>query len=99
LQHRKQRENSQKNVRNQRGRPAIIAADPLWGPDQDWQLLIDQTTTEVGPPAPPQFGLGDNEEPTTPPAHPDEQEPTSTAEKHGAELAAFEADLQDLFHP
>jgi hypothetical protein len=29
---------------------AIIAADPLWGPDEDWKLLIDQTTAE--PPSP-----------------------------------------------
>ena len=31
---------------------AIITADPLWGPDEDWKLLIDQTTTEADPPAP-----------------------------------------------
>ena len=29
---------------------AIIAADPLWGPDEDWKLLIDQTTTDADPP-------------------------------------------------
>jgi len=78
---------------------AIIAADPLWGPDADWKLLIDQTTTETGPPAPPRVQPVDNEEPTTPPAPADDPGPTSTAEKHEAELAALEADLQDLFHP
>jgi hypothetical protein len=26
---------------------AVIAADPLWGPEQDWKLLIDQTTRQV----------------------------------------------------
>ena len=31
---------------------AIITAHPLWGPDEDWKLLIDQTTTEADPPAP-----------------------------------------------
>jgi hypothetical protein len=78
---------------------AIIAADPLWGPDEDWKLLIDQTTTETDPPEPPQSHHADNEEPTTSPAVPDGPEPISTADKHEAELAALEADLQDLFHP
>jgi hypothetical protein len=79
---------------------AIIAADPLWGPDEDWQLLIDQTTTQADPPAPPpRLNQVDSEEPITPAATPDESEPISTAEKHNAELAALEADLQDLFHP
>ena len=31
---------------------AIIAADPLWWPDEGWKLLIDQTTTDTDPPAP-----------------------------------------------
>lgn len=78
---------------------AIIAADPLWGPDEDWKLLIDQTTTEVDPPAPPQLNQVDNEEPNPPAPPPNEPEPISTAEKHEAELAALEADLQNLFHP
>jgi len=79
---------------------AIIAADPLWGPDEDWKLLIDQTTTQADPPAPqPRLNQVDSEEPITPPAPPDEPEPISAAEKHEAELAALEADLQDLFHP
>jgi hypothetical protein len=79
---------------------AIIAADPLWGPDEDWQLLIDQTTTQADPPvSPPRLSQVDSEEPTTPAAPPDEPKPISTAEKHKAELAALEADLQDLFHP
>ena len=79
---------------------AITAADPLWGPGEDWKLLIDQTTTEADPPAPPpRLNQGDIEEPRTPPATPDEPEPISAAEKHESELAALEADLQDLFHP
>jgi hypothetical protein len=79
---------------------AIIAADPLWGPDEDWKLLIDQTTTQADPPvSPPRLSQVDSEEPTTPAARPDEPKPISTAEKHKAELAALEADLQDLFHP
>ena len=28
---------------------AIIAADPLRGPDQDWKLFIDQTPTGTDP--------------------------------------------------
>jgi hypothetical protein len=78
---------------------AIIAADPLWGPDEDWKFLIDQTTTETDPPEPPQSHHVDNEEPTTSPAIPDHPESISTADKHEAELAALQADLQDLFHP
>ena len=76
-----------------------MAADPLWGPDEDWKLLIDETTTETDPPAPPQLHQVDNEEPTAPPALPDDPQPISTAEKHEAEIAALEAELQDLFHP
>ena len=80
---------------------AIIAADPLWGPDEDWQLLIDQTTTQADPPTPPRLNQVDSEEPISPPATvtPAEPEPIPTAEKHKAELAALEAELQDLFHP
>lgn len=79
---------------------AIIAADPLWGPDQDWKLLIDRTTTQAESPASRQHDPADNVEPTTAQATPDHPEPiSSTAEKHEAELAALEADLQDLFHP
>jgi len=80
---------------------AIIAADPLWGPGEDWKLLIDQTTTEADPPAllPPRLDQGDCEELITPAGPPDEPEPISTAEKHEAELAALEADLQELFYP
>jgi hypothetical protein len=79
---------------------AILAADPLWGPDEDWKLLADQTTTEADPPAPPQFQPADNGAADTP-GSPDATEPTtsSTTEKHEAELAALGADLQDLFHP
>jgi hypothetical protein len=77
---------------------AIIAADPLWGPGEDWKLLIDQTTTEAHPPTPPQHGQGDNEEPNNP-APPDDPEPMISAENREAELAVLEADLQDLFHP
>jgi len=77
---------------------AVVAADPLWGPGEDWKLLIDQTTTEADPPAPPRLDQVDSEEPIAPPA-PADPEPMSTAEKHEAELAALEADLQDLFHP
>ena len=80
---------------------AIIAADPLWGPGEDWKLLIDQTTTEADPPAllPPRLDQGDSEELITPAGPPEEPKPISTAEEHEAELAALEADLQDLFHP
>ena len=79
---------------------AIIAADPLWGLDEEWTLLIDQTTTESDPPAPPpQLDQVDSEEQISPPATPDDPESISTAEKHKTELAALEADLQDLFHP
>jgi len=78
---------------------AIIAADPLWGPDEDWKLLIDQTTTDADPPTPPRFHSLDNDEPTTLSAPTDDSEPISTAEKHDAELTALEAELQDLFHP
>ena len=76
------------------------AADPLWGLDEEWTLLIDQTTTESDPPAPPpQLDQVDSEEQISPPATPDDPESISTAEKHKTELAALEADLQDLFHP
>jgi len=80
---------------------AIIAADPLWGPGEDWKLLIDQTTTEADPPAllPPRLHPADTEKPTTLPAPTDDPEPISTGEKHEAELTALEAELQDLFHP
>ena len=78
---------------------AIIAADPLWGPDEGWKLLIDQTTTDTDPPAPPRSHPVDNEAPTTLPALTDDPEPISTAEKQKAELTALEAELQDLFHP
>jgi len=79
---------------------AIIASDPLWGPDEDWKLLIDQTTTDADPPT----HHHDSTRSTTrtqprslPPT--DNPEPISTAEKHDAELTALEAELQDLFHP
>ncbi len=79
---------------------AIIAADPLWGPDEDWQLLIDQTTTQADPPVlPPRLEQVDSKKPISPPASPDEPEPISNAEKHKADLTALEADLQELFHP
>jgi hypothetical protein len=81
---------------------AIIAADPLWGPDEDWQLLTDQTMTQADPPTPPpRLNQVDSEEPISLPATvtPAEHEPIPTAEKHKAELAALEAELQDLFHP
>ena len=78
---------------------AIIAADPLWGPDEDWKLLIDRTTTEAEPPTSPPPDQIDDEEPTLPLAPPDQPNSISTAVKHKAELAALEADLQDLFHP
>jgi len=78
---------------------AIIAADPLWGLDQDWKLLIDQTTTEVEPPTSPPPDQTSDEETNPPPALPDLPNPISTADNHEAESAALEADLQDLFHP
>jgi len=78
---------------------AIIAADPLWGPDEDWKLLIDRTTTEAEPPTSPPPDQIDDEEPTLPLAPPDQPNSISTAVKHKAELAALEADLQGLFHP
>lgn len=78
---------------------AIIVADPLWGPAEDWKFLIDQTTTQADPPTPPRLNQVDNEEATTPPAAPNEPEQIYTAEKHEAEVAALEADQKDLFHP
>jgi hypothetical protein len=73
---------------------AIIAADPLWGPDEDWKLLIDQTTTEIEPPTPPRFHPVDNEKPTTLQALTDDHEPISIVEKHEAELTALAADCR-----
>jgi hypothetical protein len=71
---------------------AIITADPLWGPNEDWKLLIDQTTTEAEPPAPSKQAV--------PPGPSGNAEPvSSTPQNHEAELAAFETELQDLFHP
>ena len=78
---------------------AIIAADPLWGPDEDWKLLIDQTTTEAEPPVSPPLDQIDDEERTPPPAPPDQPNPIPIADNDEAELAALEAGLQDLFHP
>jgi hypothetical protein len=78
---------------------AIIAADPLWGPDEDWQLLIDQTTTEAATPPPPPLRPADDGARATPAPPPDGEPPTLTAENHEAELAALEADLQDLYRP
>jgi len=78
---------------------AIIAADPLWWPDEGWKLLIDQTTTDTDPPAPPRSHPVDNEAPTTLPPLTDDPEPISTADKQKVELTALEAELQDLFHP
>jgi len=78
---------------------AIIAADPLWGSDEDWRLLIDQTTTETDAPASQRVHPVDNEEPTRLAAPPADPEPISTADRHEAELTALETDLQELFHP
>ncbi|HEY4992320.1 MAG TPA: hypothetical protein VII33_09590, partial [Nakamurella sp.] len=77
---------------------AIIAADPLWGADEDWQRLVDQTTTEAATPPPP-LRPADDGAPATPAPPPDGEPPTLTAENHEAELAALEADLQDLYRP
>ena len=81
---------------------AIIAADPLWGPDQDWKVLIDQTTIQAPIPGPP---VGDDNGPAdeefAKPASP--SPPRDTAMNGSgddeAELAALEADLQDLYRP
>ena len=60
---------------------AIIAADPLWGPDEDWKLLIDQTTTKPirRPLATPD--QVDEREPTHAPAPPRPARADSIAEK------------------
>lgn len=75
---------------------AIIATDSLWGPDQNWKLLIDQTTTQAPIPAP----AVENE------GGPDREESAEPRPSTGlidgdddAELAALEADLQNLYRP
>ena len=83
---------------------AIIAADPLWGPDDDWKLLIDQTTRQAS--ITPQLAAEDackegSPEPEPPsPAPPNDSEPVnSDPNEDEVELAALEADLQDLYRP
>jgi hypothetical protein len=82
---------------------AIIAADPLWGPEQDWKILIDRSTTEASTPTP--AGASDHfavDEAAGPPAatatHDTETGHAGPGD-HDAELAALEADLQDLYRP
>jgi hypothetical protein len=75
---------------------AIIAADPLWGPDEDWNLLIDQIMTEAHPLTPPWSHPVDAEAPGASPAVPDDPEPISTEHKYEAEIVAFEADLEGV---
>lgn len=71
---------------------AIIAADPMWGSDEDWELLIDQTTTDAPTPPPPSSGPCIEETPQLATI----ETPELDAD---AELAALEADLQDLYRP
>ena len=78
---------------------AITAADPLWGPEEDWKLLVDQTTMEAESPVSPPLAQIGNQKPTTHLAAPNQPNPLPTADNHEAELAALEADLHDLFHP
>ena len=78
---------------------AIIAADPLWGPDQDWKLLIDQTSTLAPFPAPPGADDPDVKESDEPrPPHHTEISGSGSGDE-AADLAALEADLQDLYRP
>jgi hypothetical protein len=81
---------------------AIIAADPLWGPDQDWKLLIDQTTTRAPIPAPPGAADPDVEESAESasprPPHYTEMSGSGSGDDDG-DLAALEADLQGLYRP
>ena len=80
---------------------AIIAADPLWGPDQDWILLIDQTTAQVPIPAPPAADAPYVEESAEPssPRPPHHTESGSGSGDDDADLAALEMDLQSLYRP
>jgi hypothetical protein len=82
---------------------AITAADPLWGPDEDWKLLIDQTTTAAAIPAPPAVDDPFQDEAAAellPPTAPQDTETVNPGpHDDDAELVALEADLQDLYRP
>ena len=81
---------------------AIISADPLWGPDQDWKLLIDQTSTLAPFPAPPGADDPDvkaSDEPASPRLPHHTEMSGSGSGDDAADLAALEADLQDLYRP
>ena len=77
---------------------AIIAAHPLWGPDEEWKLLIDQTTTEAAPPVPPQLRSAEKGAPITT-TLPHDPGPTTPTAERAAGLGAFAAELQDLYRP
>jgi hypothetical protein len=79
---------------------AVIAADPLWGPDQDWKLLIDQTNTQA--PIPASLAADDayveESAESASPRLPHQIEMSGSGDDE-AELAALEADLQNLYRP
>ena len=77
---------------------AIIEADPLWGPDEEWKLLIDHTTTEAAPPVPPQLRSAEKGAPITT-TLPHDPGPTTPTAERAAGLGAFAAELQDLYRP
>ena len=81
---------------------AVIAADPLWGPDQDWKVLIDQTTRLAPIPAPVPVDdpyVEESGEPASPVASHHTEVGGSGFGDDEAELATLEADLQDLYRP
>jgi len=80
---------------------AIIAADPLWGPDQEWKLLVERTTTRAPIPTPTGADDPDVEEaaePASPRPHHTDMSGSGSGDDD-ADLAALEADLQVLFRP
>ena len=81
---------------------AVIAADPLWGPEQDWKPLIDQTTRQVPIPAPLPADdphVEGSDDPPAPGAPHHTEGGGSGFGDDEAALAALEADLQDLYRP
>jgi hypothetical protein len=86
---------------------AIVAADPLWGKDEDWKMLIDPTTKPTVQPSEskdelvpvdgavePTEQLNKNADIETDMASAD-----PSLDPDEAELAALEADLQGLYRP
>jgi len=80
---------------------AIIPADPLWGPDQDWKTVLDRTTTQAPVPGPPAANDGAYAEEFAEPAlpGPPHHAGLSGSGDDDAELAALESDLQSLYRP